>query len=161
LRNRQTKAETGQPSTVKTPVVLSIPPYREKEKTDNDRLMNLQYKYLTGDKKALSDLYVLSCQVCTKFIMDQRRKKGFFLQDEDIEEKAHCAALYLITQYLIRPDFIRQSNITAYLFMRVLHELYYHTKIDEIVDFVDFSERQDPEQDDDTDDGEESAMDNE
>ncbi len=40
------------------------------------------------------------------------------------------------------------------LSMKVLHQLYYHTKIDGIVDFVDFSERQVTEQEDDMDDSE-------
>ncbi len=114
-----------------------VPPFREKEKNDNDHLMNIQYRYLTGEKQALSEFYLYSCKVCTKFIKDERRKKGFFISDEDREEKAHNAATYLIKQYLTRSDFLCSRNITSYLFQRVLHELYYHTKIDEIIEYCD------------------------
>jgi hypothetical protein len=123
------------------PVPRPDPPFIQEPKNDNDRLLNLQYRYLTGnDKAALSELYVQSCRVSHRMIMNQRDKKGFFLTEEDAEEKAHNAATYLITQYLTRPDFVRTKNIVSYLFARIRHELYYQTKVDSLTDYVDFSD---------------------
>ncbi len=105
------------------------------KKKDNDRLMELQESYLSGRGAALSEIYILSTKVCKKIIQKQQAEKQFNLSPESLEEKSHNAASYLITQYLKRPDFKIESSVTSYLYLRCLHELYYHRRIDKIIEY--------------------------
>ncbi len=143
LRNRRTKNIVALPHEQmlqkRREENQPIPAFREVEKNDNDHLMNLQYRYLSGDFGALDELYTYACMVCRKFIKDQKNAKGFYIATEDVHEKAHNAATYLIKQYITRSDFIVKTNIASYLFLRVVHELYYRTKVDAMLDFVDYT----------------------
>lgn len=47
---------------------------------------------------------------------------------------------YVISSYLKKPEWFIKKNLPGYLYKRVQHELYYQTKAQEIVDFVDFGE---------------------
>jgi hypothetical protein len=53
------------------------------------------------------------------------------------EEKAHNAITYIIEQYIRRADFTITDSFTAYLYLRIQHELFYRQKVDKIVSFVD------------------------
>lgn len=65
------------------------------------------------------------------------------LSKSERREKAHNAASYIVEQYITRPDFLIERSATAYVHLRVMHELFYRRKVDGIVDFVDFSEWRD------------------
>ena len=56
----------------------------------------------------------------------------------DKEEKAHNAITYIIVRYLRVKDFAIRESFTAYLYLRIKHELFYQRKVDGIVDFVDW-----------------------
>ncbi len=119
--------------------VVAVPDFICRPQNDNDRLMNLQYQFRTGKQESLNDIYILSVRICRKMIVQQMHKKGFRLSFDDIQEKAHNAAAYLVMQYKTRDDFVITKSTIAYLFLRVRHELYYRKKTDEIVDYVDIS----------------------
>ncbi|MCQ2594800.1 MAG: hypothetical protein MJ196_06005 [Treponemataceae bacterium] len=120
------------------PVIL---PYFAKPKTDNQRLLNYQYDYkVNGNKAALTTMYGLGYKVALKFIRTQA-KKNFAVAslDESVkQEKAHNAIVYMVSRFLKVKDFAIEKSFTAYLYLRVEHELFYRRKVDGIVDFVDW-----------------------
>lgn len=119
---------------------LNLPYYKE-PRTDNEKLLNLQYEYkVNGNQKALDEMFKLAKKIAWKYInikvkMSKKIKK---LSTLDREIKAGDAASYLILQLTTRPTFYIKEYVTAYIYLRVIKEIYYHTKTDEIQDFVDF-----------------------
>lgn len=115
--------------------------FYEHPKNDNQRLINYQTEYRQGDKSALDRIYILSKKISMKYInkITNKNKKVKHLSPGDKEAKAHNAATYLVEQYLTRPDFQIEGYATAYLWLRVMHELFYYRKVDKIVDFVDIA----------------------
>jgi len=109
-------------------------------KTDNQRLMSLQYEYRTeGKREALDQIYEICRTIAAKYIntVAQHNRKVKNLSQFDKEAKASDAATYIVIQLIKRPDFTIAKSFTGYLFLRVEFELFYHRKIDKIVDFVD------------------------
>ena len=113
-------------------------PYYEHPKNDNERLLNYQYEYRHGDEEALDKMYTLSKTIAGKFINQfvNKNKKVKYLSAFDKESKAQNAASYLIEQFIKRPKFAIRKSVTAYLWLRVEKELFYHRKVDGIVDFT-------------------------
>ena len=110
-------------------------------KNDNQKLLNFQYSYkIDGDYKALSRMYELGFKVALRFIKSEALKNipVAALSKEERAEKAHNAITYIIARYLKVKTFAITESFTAYLFLRIRHELYYRRKVDSIVDFVDF-----------------------
>ncbi len=99
-------------------------------KTDNDQLLFWQYEYLAkNDKTALGKMYELGKLIAGKMITEKAKKypKVGLLSGEIKEEKAHNASEYIIRQYLERKDFIITKSYTAYIYLRVQHELFHRT----------------------------------
>ncbi len=115
-------------------------PCFENPKCDNERLLNFQWAYKEkGDRNALNSMYALGFKVALKYIGAKARKNRHIaeLGRSDREEKAHNAITYIIERYLKAPDFAVSRSFTAYLYLRVQHELFYTRKTDRIVQFVD------------------------
>lgn len=113
--------------------------YYTTPKSDNQKLMNLQWEYRHGDAEAIDQMYESLVEIGKKFIgaIGKRNKHVRRLSTEDRDIKSRDAATYMIEQMITRPDFFITKNIPGYLFLRIEHELFYRTKADEIVDFVD------------------------
>lgn len=95
---------------------------------NNQRLIQWQNEYLeTGDQNAWASLWLLSIETCRNIINGETRRKGFYLSDDDKEDKARDAALYVLRRYKTRPGYrIEKGFITALKF-GVIHSLYYVT----------------------------------
>lgn len=109
-------------------------------RSDNQKLMSLQYEYRNeGRKEALDEIYTLCKTIAAKYIntIARKNKRVKNLSQFDKECKAANAATYMIEQMLLRPDFLINKSFTGYLYLRVEFELFYHRKVDKIVDFVD------------------------
>lgn len=119
---------------------LPLPHYTE-PKSDNERLLNLQYDYKeNGNAQALNAIYALGCTIALKYINAKVGKNSHIahMSDDEKKEKAHNAITYIIARYLRVKDFSIRKSFTSYLYLRVQHELYYQRKVDKIVDFVDW-----------------------
>ncbi len=115
-----------------------VPPHIRNPRTDNDKLLNYQYDYLcNGNTQALAEIYNMSVLVCQKLIATEHKRKGFYIDHDLFEEKAHAAAAYVICQYLETKSFVIEKSFIGYLYLRVQHELYYRTAADTLVSFVD------------------------
>ena len=115
-------------------------PHFDNPKCDNERLLNYQYEYKEhGDKSALNSMYALGYKIALKYISTKAQKNRYIAElcRSDKEEKAHNAITYIIARYLRVKDFAISESFTAYLYLRVQHELFYTRKVDKIVRFAD------------------------
>lgn len=129
------------PKKSKTEKPKPAPPHFDAPKDDNEMLLNCQYAYIMqGDKNMLNAMYKKGKQIAMKYIAAQAKKNRHIaeLRYSDREEKAHNAITYIIARYLRVKDFAIQESFTAYLYLRIQHELFYQRKVDKIVDFVDW-----------------------
>lgn len=115
-------------------------PHYDQPQNDNEKLLNWQYEYrIKGDENALNKMYRLGEIIALRYIntVAKKNKAVAKLAQSDKEEKAHNAITYIIARYLRVKDFAITESFTGYLFLRIKHELFYHRKVDKIVDFVD------------------------
>ena len=115
-------------------------PHFDTPNSDNEKLLNYQYAYREqGDARALNQMYALGREIALKLINAKAKKNRNIaaLCTSDREEKAHNAITYIIEQYIKRADFAITDSFTAYLYLRIQHELFYRRKVDKIVSFVD------------------------
>lgn len=114
-------------------------PYFDSPECDNERLLNLQREYREkGDRGALSKMYTLGYRIALRYIGAKARKNRRVaeLSRSEKEEKAHNAITYMIERYLKVPGFAVRESFTAYLYLRVQHELFYRRKIDGLITFT-------------------------
>lgn len=110
-------------------------------RNDNELLLNWQYAYIMrGDENALNAMYRKGRQIAMKYIETAARKNRHIarMPRSERKEKAHNAITYIIARYLRAKDFVVRESFTAYLYLRIQHELFYQRKVDRIVDFVDW-----------------------
>jgi uncharacterized protein (UPF0128 family) len=89
--------------------------------TDNEKYEEIQEEYLENrDNKSLTELYYLCVKLAKKYLSKYCRKKGISL---NIEEKSHDAAVFVIEQYLKKPEF-KVNRISAYIYFGVIKNLY-------------------------------------
>jgi hypothetical protein len=114
-------------------------PHFPEPKNDNEYLLECQWQYKHGDKTALVKMYKKAKTISHKFInvIGQKNRHVYSLSYGEKKIKAEDAVTYMIEQYIKRPDFAIIQNFPGYLFLRVVHELYYLRSVDKIVDFVD------------------------
>ena len=133
------------------PGALPELPYYENPKSDNQKLINWQKEYREGDDKALDLIFELSKQIAWKYInkISKKNLEVKRLSASERENKATDAATYIVVQLMTRPNFAITQSFTGYLWLRVMHELFYYREVDKIVDFVDlarfFKEGSEPE----------------
>lgn len=121
-------------------VADSLPHY-ENPANDNEYLLEAQWQFKHGDQSQLVKIYDRSRLLCLKFInaISNKNKHVRGLNLNQKKDKAEDAATYIIEQYMKRPDFAINKNFPGYLYLRVLHELFYQRHVDRIVDFVDLA----------------------
>jgi hypothetical protein len=82
-------------------------------KTHNEIYESLQNNYLeTRDNRILGKMYEIAKEAAANYIRKYSRQRGLF--NLDIEEKSHDSALFVIEQYLRKPDF-KVDRISAYI----------------------------------------------
>jgi hypothetical protein len=83
------------------------------DKTHNSRFLELQDEYLkTRDEKYLNQIYLLCVEMAANYIRKYARERGLNL---DIVELAHDSAVYVIAQYLRKPEW-RVEQLSAYMY---------------------------------------------
>lgn len=88
-------------------------------------------------------MYRLGVEVCKKMISQKAKSNKHIkkLSTDERSEKAIDAINYIIMRLIQRPHWYIKTSFTSYLYLRLLHELFYKRKVDEIVTFVDFDLR--------------------
>ena len=116
-------------------------PHFENPANDNEFLLEAQWQFKHGDQSQLVKIYDRSRLLCLKFInaISNKNKHVRALTLNQKRDKAEDATTYIIEQYMKRPDFAINKNFPGYLYLRVLHELFYQRHVDRIVDFVDIA----------------------
>lgn len=101
---------------------------------DNIKLLELQDRFLNGDSSAWSELWVLSLEVCKRIIKSEQKQKGFFLNEDDFEDKASCAVEYVLRRYRKKyksgKSYRIEKNFVSALYFGVIHALYYRSEKD-------------------------------
>lgn len=118
-------------------------PHFEAPKDDNECLLEYQYQYkINGKRQALADMYRLGVEVCKKMISQKATSNKHIkkLNADEREEKAIDATNYIIMRLINRPHWYIKTSFTAYLYLRLLHELFYRRKVDRIIDYVDLDD---------------------
>lgn len=112
------------------------------QKKDNLKIHQLQTDYIFlrmwnmhRNSQTEKDLVKTMQNVAKKFIFYEREKNGFFISAEDVEIKSLGAVAYIMIQFTKRPDF-RLKVPSQYIRLRVLHELYYHRKMDKLISYT-------------------------
>jgi hypothetical protein len=96
-------------------------------KTHNDSYNELQKEYLKErDNKILGKMYEIAKQVSFNYINKYCKKKGIIL---NIEELSHDSALFVIEQYLRKPEF-KVKKISAYAYFGTIKSLFKNKKIE-------------------------------
>ena len=111
-------------------------PFYAEPKNDSEILINLQYAYLAkNDRKAHRDLWLKSIVIAKKLIRNERKQKGFYLDDADFEDNAIEAVEYVLRRYSERKDnycwSVRKNYVSA-LYNGVRHALYYQSKSEQL-----------------------------
>jgi hypothetical protein len=90
--------------------------------THNELYEALQQEYLqTRDSKILGKMYEIAKQAAFNYIKKYCQQRGLF--NLDTEELSHDASLFVIEQYLRKPEF-RVNKISAYIHFGVKKVLY-------------------------------------
>ncbi len=123
-------------------------PFFDNPQDDNERLLNLQYRYrVNGEQQALGEMYAEAIKIAPKLVAKVCKENKIRLQRIDCEEKAHQAVTYIITSYLKKPRWAIDKSWTGYLYLAAKKQVLGKRKVDGIVDFVDiddfFKERDD------------------
>jgi hypothetical protein len=94
----------------------------------NNVYSSLQEEYRkTGNGKMLERMYCIAKKTAGNYIKKYCKKKGIILND--IDEKAHDSAVYVIEQYLRKPGF-KVSKISAYVHFGVIKSLFKNKDIE-------------------------------
>jgi hypothetical protein len=81
--------------------------------THNEIYNELQNKYLeTRDKKTLGEMYLIAKAAAYNYIKKYCQSHGLY--NLDINELSHDSALFVIEQYLRKPEF-KVEKISAYI----------------------------------------------
>jgi len=111
-------------------------PFFAEPKNDSQILINLQYAYLAkNDKKALGELWLKSIEIAKKLIRNERKQKGFYLDNADFDDKAIEAVEYVLRRYAKRKDnycWSVRNNFVSALYNGVRHALYYQSKSEQL-----------------------------
>ena len=98
--------------------------------------MNYQKDYIEkNDTAAWNEMWAISLAIAKKIITKEVKKKGFFLDTSDMEDKAYSAVEYVLRRYKTRPKYYVKKSIVAVIRGGVVHALYYRTKIDKLTDY--------------------------
>jgi hypothetical protein len=116
-------------------------PYFENPKTDNERLLNLQYLYkVKGNQQALDEMYKIAIKIAPKLVTKLCKEYKQKIQADDRLEKAFLSVEYIIESYLRKPDWAIRKSWTGYLYLSVKKQILKKRKVDDIVDFVDIKD---------------------
>lgn len=110
-------------------------PHFDEPRTDNERLLNLQYDYKNGRAEALGEMYALLFTIAYKCINKSKRGQDFCAADR--KQKAHDAATYVIEQYITRSSFAIRESVTGYLHCRITYELNFARECDKMLVYTD------------------------
>jgi hypothetical protein len=90
-------------------------------KTHNEQYEALQTEYLkTRDNKVLGKMYLIAKEAAKNYISKYCRARGLKL---NIDELSHDSAIYIIEQYLRKPEF-KIEKISSYIYFGTRKSLF-------------------------------------
>jgi hypothetical protein len=93
--------------------------------THNETFKRLQEDYVTTrDNKTLGKMYQVAVEVSANYIRKYQNSRGLRL---DVDTLSHDAAIYIVEQYLRKPEF-RVDRLSAYAHFGCLKVLFADSK---------------------------------
>lgn len=104
-------------------------PKVENPVTDNDKLINFQFAYLSnGNIRAEAELWNGFTKLCKKIVRKEMKLRRFFLDQDEIIYKAEIACEYAMRRYktyrIEKNEIYVISNFISAAYMAVKHALY-------------------------------------
>ena len=96
--------------------VLPDLPYIADPKTDSDRLINLQYRYLLGDETAWPELWQMSIKVAERIVRSVCRKRKIRPDADYLDDCTMNAVEYVLRRYKTRKGYFVRKNFFDALF---------------------------------------------
>jgi hypothetical protein len=94
----------------------------------NDRYSALQEEYLkTRDNSILEKMYGIAKEAAHNYLTNYSRRKG--IRFNTLHEMSHDSSLYVIEQYLRKPEF-KVIRISSYIHFGVLKTLFKNKDLD-------------------------------
>lgn len=116
-------------------------PYYAEPKTDNDRLINAQYRFLTSEMKdqvAEAELWQGTYDMSMNLIKSEMRRKNLHYDEDEIDIKAGIASLYVMRRYRIHLNDYNEiyviRNFVCQMQKAVWHALYHEEENDFLLD---------------------------
>lgn len=116
-------------------------PYYDNPKTDNDRLINSQYRFITSgfrDQKAEAEIWEGSYKICMNLIKKEAKKNNLRFDEIEREIKAGIATDYVCRRYRMHLNDNNEiyviKNFIVQLSLAVKHALYHPGENDLIMD---------------------------
>jgi hypothetical protein len=98
--------------------------------THNEQYEKLQEEYLKNrDNKTLGQMYSIAKEAAYNYLKKYRQQHGLY--NLDIKEKSHEAALFIIEQYLKKPEF-HVDKLSAYIYFGCLKSLFKNIKTEQM-----------------------------
>ncbi len=98
--------------------------------THNEQYEQLQKQYLESGQNAesrdsdlLGKMYLVIREIQTNYLNDYCKKKGISFSYDDFEDKLEDATLFIINQYLKKPDF-KVNKLSAYQYFGRTKQLF-------------------------------------
>lgn len=99
-------------------------------KNHNEQYEELQTEYLKNrDNKTLGKMYEIAKEAAANYIKNYCNQKG--INNLDIKEKSHEAALFIIEQYLRKSSF-HVDKLSAYIYFGCLKSLFKNSKMEQM-----------------------------
>lgn len=112
---------------------LSSLPHYDRPENDNQRLLNLQRRFLvSNDQRAWEEMWRRCLVIAGKLITIEKKQKGLHFSDEDMYDKEMDAVSYVLRRYRKKRDdghiwHVKKSFMNA-IRGGVLHALYYEAQ---------------------------------
>lgn len=112
---------------------LSSLPHYDRPENDNQRLLNLQRRYLlSGDQRAWAEMWTRCLDIAGKLITIEKKEKGLHYTRDELYDKKMDAVSYVLRRYSKKRDdghiwHVKKSFMNA-LRGGVLHALYYEAQ---------------------------------
>ncbi len=101
--------------------------------TDNERLMDLQKRFLSGDCGAWAGLWVNSFELAQKMIISEMKKKNLHFDEDMLYDLSINAVEYVLRRFRKKTGYKVNKNFASAIYFGCKHSIYYRTKADELM----------------------------
>lgn len=102
--------------------------------TDNEKLMDIQEKFLNGKSEAWSELWTYSQMIAKRIIISEFKKKCLHPDRDSVEDLSMVAVIYVLRRFREKKDYKVKRNFISAIYFGCIHAIYYRKKGDILED---------------------------